>query len=58
MASARSRKSLCVVEILAETCADTVSDGRSDVLQECNDDDDDNVDSESYSDFEPEIARK
>jgi hypothetical protein len=57
MASARSRKSLCVVEILAETCAGTVSDGRSDVLQECNDGDD-NVDNESYSDFEPEIARK
>jgi hypothetical protein len=41
---------------LAETCSDTLSDGSSDVLAECGDDD--NVDSESYSDFDPEIAKK
>jgi hypothetical protein len=43
-------------EILAATCIDTLSDGPSDVLSES--DDDDNVDKESYSDFEPEIASK
>jgi hypothetical protein len=44
-------ESLSVEEILAETCADTLSDGSSNVLS-------DDDDSESYSDFEPEIARK
>jgi hypothetical protein len=39
---------------LAESFADTLTDGPNDVLSES----DDNVDSESYSDFEPEISRK
>jgi hypothetical protein len=56
MASARSRKSLSVEEILAETCTDTLSGGPRDVLSESDDDNDD--DNESYSDFEPGIARK
>jgi hypothetical protein len=42
---------------LAETCVDTSSDGPSDVLNG-SDDDDDNFDSESYSYYEPETARK
>jgi hypothetical protein len=41
--------------ILAETCAGTLSDEPSDVLIESDEDD---VDDESYSDFEPEIAGK
>jgi hypothetical protein len=57
MASARSRKSLSAEGILAETCTDTLSDGPSDVLSDSNVNDD-NVDNESQSDFEPETARK
>jgi hypothetical protein len=38
MASARSRKSLSVEEILAETCTDTLSGGPRDVLSESDDD--------------------
>jgi hypothetical protein len=56
IASSRSR-SLSAEEILVETCMDTLSDGASDMLSET-DDDDDNVDSGSYGDFEPEIAMK
>jgi hypothetical protein len=65
MVSARSGKILSAEEILAESCADTLSDGPSDVLSESDDDYDDDdvdvdvdVDNKSYSGFEPEIARK
>jgi hypothetical protein len=53
MTSARSKKSLSAEDILAETCADTLSDELRDVLSESDDDV-----NESYSDFEHEIARK
>jgi hypothetical protein len=46
---------LSAEEILTETCFDMLSDGPSDVLSESDDDD---VENESYGDFEPEIARK
>jgi hypothetical protein len=52
MVSARSRKTLSAEESLAETCNDTVSDGPSDVLNVSDDDD------KTYSNFEPETARK
>jgi hypothetical protein len=43
-------------EILVETCADTLSYRPSGKLSESGGDDD--VDNESYSDFEPETAGK
>jgi hypothetical protein len=39
MASAKRNLNLCVKEILAETCAHTLSDEPSDVLSESDDDD-------------------
>jgi hypothetical protein len=55
MASASSRKCLSAVEILAKTCTDTLSDGPRYVLNES---DNDNFDSESYSDFESDKESK
>jgi hypothetical protein len=47
---------LSAEDILAEMCADTISDEPRDVLSPSDDNND--VDNDSYSDFDIEIARK